>query len=396
MTKQLRLGNLHKALATLLLLCSLVWAQGPGHNYHNGRHHNEDWPDSLTTISVTGVAIIDTLMAHPRYFLESNFDDSVDYQLGFGPWWYEPASGATLPEDGDSVSIIGGLNDDMTPGLLVVFEINGLVWRDSTGAPPWSGGWVHHDANDTSWINCPTDSMDHLGFPPQSMMGMMWPDSLYCQFEEMDPDSMPGMTDSTMFEGYLCNFNTEMGGQMGNGMGMMNFDRSLHFQFHYIDSMLNQQRLDENSIQLLYLDDNFIWQPISDYDIDTDANLITVNSETVAEYYVLKVNSSTVGIDQSPAQLLPQTVEIETAFPNPFNPTATITYSLNETGSVAIQVFDLQGKLIISNQTLKSAGKHNFEWNAQNNFGQSVASGTYLIKVSSGNSNAIRMITLIR
>ncbi|NQU28700.1 MAG: T9SS type A sorting domain-containing protein [Candidatus Marinimicrobia bacterium] len=177
---------------------------------------------------------------------------------------------------------------------------------------------------------------------------------------------------------------------------MMNFDRNLHFQFHYADSMLNQQRLDENSIQLLYLDDNFIWQPITDYDIDTDANLLIVNSRTVAEYYVLKVNSSTVGVDQIPGQLLPQTVEIETAFPNPFNPTATITYSLNETGSVAIQVFDLQGKLIISNQTLKSAGKHNFEWNAQNNFGQSVASGTYLIKVSSGNSNAIRMITLIR
>ena len=387
---------MHKSIAILLLLSSLVWSQGPGHNYHNSRHHNEDWPDSLTVVSISGTVLVDSLTMNPWYYLETNDDDSSDYRLGFGPGWYEPSSGAVRPEDGDSISIIGGLNNDMTPAMLVVFEINGLVWRDSIGAPPWSGGWVHHDANDTTWIYCPTDSMVHLGFPPQSMLGMMWPDSLYCQFEEMDPDSMPGITDSTIFEGYSCNFNTEMGRQMGNGMGMMNFDRNLHFQFHYADSMLNHLRLDESTIHLLYLDDNYLWQPITDYNIDTDANLITVNSGNVAEYYVLKVNSGTVGVDQSPVQLLPQTVEIETAFPNPFNPSATITYSLQEAGSVAIQVFDLQGKLITSIQAFESAGKHNFKWNAQNNFGQIVASGTYLIKVTSGNSSAIRMITLVR
>ncbi len=399
-TKQIQSGNLHKLLATLLLLSSLVWAQGSGHNYHNGRHHNEDWPDSLTTISVTGVVSLDTMMAHSRYFLESNFDDSVDYQLGFGPWWYEPVSGAVRPDEGDTVAIVGGLNDQMIPSLVVVYEIEGLTWRDSTGAPPWSGGWVHHNANDTTWIYCPTDSMDHLGFPAQSMMGMMWPDSLYCQFEEMDPDSMPGMTDSTMFEGYSCNFNTEMGGHMGSGMGsgMMDFDRSLHIQFHY-DNQMNGMDLDEETIRLYYLDENDNWQEVTTIIVDTDANTVIINDNNVARYYVLKAFPTTVGTDNEvdAVSLLPQSIALESIYPNPFNPQATIRYDVAQAGNVQMQIFDLQGKLVrdlFSGR--QNRGKHTINWDAKNNLGQSVASGTYLIKVSSGNSSAIRLITLVR
>ncbi|MBC8403140.1 MAG: T9SS type A sorting domain-containing protein [Candidatus Marinimicrobia bacterium] len=396
--RRIRIRNMLISLATLLLLSSFVWAQGPGHNYHNGRHHNEDWPDSLTVVSVSGTVVVDTLMMNPWYYLDTNNDDSSDYRLGFGPWWYEPASGAVRPNTGNIVNIIGGLNDSMIPAMLVVFEINGLVWRDSTGAPPWSGGWVHHDASDTTWIYCPTDSMDHLGFPPQSMLGMMWPDSLYCQFEEMDPDSIPGMTDSTMFEGYSCNFNTEMGGHMGSGMGMMNFNRSLHFQFHYDDQM-NGMDLDEGTIQLFYLDETDNWQEVTTAIIDTDANTVIVDDINVARYYALKAFPTTVSIDNEvdAFSLLPQSIALESIYPNPFNPQATIRYDVARAGNVQAQIFDLQGKLVrdlFSGR--QNQGKHTINWDAKNNLGQSVASGTYLIKVSSGNSSAIRMITLVR
>lgn len=188
-----------------LLVSSFILAQGYDHNNHNGRNHYEDWPDSLNIISVNGTVSIDDLMMHPMYYLETDGNDSTDYILGFGPWWFEPASGAVRPSEGDAVAITGGLYNTMTPAMLVVFEINGLTWRDSTDAPPWSGGWVHSNASDTTWVFCPTDSLDHIGFPPQSMngmmgnMGMTWPDSIYCQFEEMNVDSLPGLTDAGMF-----------------------------------------------------------------------------------------------------------------------------------------------------------------------------------------------------
>lgn len=66
-------------------------------------------------------------MMMPMHYLETDGNDSTDYILGFGPWWYEPESGAVRPSEGDVVSIMGGLNDFMIPAMLVVFEINGLA-----------------------------------------------------------------------------------------------------------------------------------------------------------------------------------------------------------------------------------------------------------------------------
>ena len=232
-----------------LLISSFMLAQGYDHNDHNGRNHYEDWPDSLSVISVNGTVSVDSSMMMSMYYLETDGNDSLDYILGFGPWWYEPVSGAVRPSEDDVVSITGGVNDLMVPSILVVFEINGLVWRDSNDSPPWSGGWIHSNASDTTWVFCPTDSLDHVGFSPQGMNGMMgnmgmnWPDSIYCQFEEMNVDSLPGLTDANMFEGYVCNFNNDVGEHMmmgqGNGQGMMGFNRSVNFQFHYNENNLN-------------------------------------------------------------------------------------------------------------------------------------------------------------
>lgn len=43
-----------KLLLIGLLFSSYVLAQGHDHNNHNGRNHYEDWPDSLSVISVNG------------------------------------------------------------------------------------------------------------------------------------------------------------------------------------------------------------------------------------------------------------------------------------------------------------------------------------------------------
>lgn len=346
-------------------------------------------------------------MMMPMHYLETDGNDSTDYILGFGPWWYEPESGAVRPSEGDVVSIMGGLNNFMIPAMLVVFEINGLTWHDSTDAPPWSGGWIHSNASDTTWIYCPTDSLDHIRFPPQGMngmmgnMGMVWPDSIYCQFEEMNVDSLPGLTDANMFEGYVCNFNNDMGEHMmmgqGAGQGMMGFNRSINFQFHYDENNLNTLGLDESSIQLFYMDEQGNWQEETNATLDITTNTIHLENSEVAEYYALKTSAIKVGVEDDGLTAVPQAINIETVYPNPFNPQVTIQYISSQFGKVQIQVFDLQGRLVKNLfNGLQEQGSYTVSWDGTSNLGQIVTSGIYLLKVSTGSSIALKKLTFLR
>ncbi|NUM74644.1 hypothetical protein HUU40_09800, partial [candidate division KSB1 bacterium] len=191
------------AAIALTLICSVTaFAQGMGgHGWHNG-YHGMDWPDTLRTLTVSGTVRVDSLphagfmhnldYQQALYYLDINSDSKADHLLMFGPWWYQPNNGAKRPNNGDVVTITGGVMTNYTPSMLVVFTINGLKWRDRIGPPAWSGGWMHRNAMDSTRIYCPTDSSSWMHIPPGSIgMGMMWPDSIYCQFEWMHPDSLP-------------------------------------------------------------------------------------------------------------------------------------------------------------------------------------------------------------
>ena len=62
--------------------------------------------------------------------------------------------------------------------------------------------WVHKNASDTTIAPCWNDSLTTMMFPSGSMMGMMFPDSIYCRIDRMDMDSLVHPHDST-FIGWL-------------------------------------------------------------------------------------------------------------------------------------------------------------------------------------------------
>ncbi|MFO7896377.1 MAG: C25 family cysteine peptidase [Candidatus Cloacimonadales bacterium] len=71
-------------------------------------------------------------------------------------------------------------------------------------------------------------------------------------------------------------------------------------------------------------------------------------------------------------------------FPNPFNPTTTIAFSVqNDHDFVELEVFNIKGqsikKLAAANFT---AGRHNVVWSGQDRYNKQVASGIYLYKMS--------------
>ncbi|NQT63499.1 MAG: T9SS type A sorting domain-containing protein [Candidatus Marinimicrobia bacterium] len=390
------------ALYLVLLLgmtVGLSFAQGNDHDNHGGRHHGEDWPEGLEVIEVNGTAILDSLFWSHQYFLDTTLDGEADYQLGFGPWWYNPDNGAERPNNGDNVSILGGIieNDDMP--FLVVYRINDLFWRDSTGQPPWSGDWIHHGANDSLHVFCPTDSMSHLGFPPQSMMGMGFPDSLYCQFEEIDPDSMPGMHDSTHFAGFLCDFINPEGNHMGGGMGhsgMMNFNQEIQLQFHYDEVALEQAGLSEESITLWYMNADDQWVVASTSQIDQELNTVAISTDDIAPYYYLSA-PSLLNVDSNKESEFPDVFNVVSAFPNPFNPSINIDFVLEQTSNINFNIYDLKGRRIHQERFNSMAnGSHTITWTPGLHNADYLKSGVYIVELVAGETSKIQKVTYLK
>jgi hypothetical protein len=79
-------------------------------------------------------------------------------------------------------------------------------------------------------------------------------------------------------------------------------------------------------------------------------------------------------------------------YPNPFNPSTTISYSLNRDTRVKIEIFNLAGQRIAEPaDRIEPAGIHSLQWNAEN-----LSSGIYFCRMTAGDKNifhtALKMI----
>ena len=69
-------------------------------------------------------------------------------------------------------------------------------------------------------------------------------------------------------------------------------------------------------------------------------------------------------------------------YPNPFNPTTTIEFSIQNESQIELSVFNIKGqkiKNLVHNELLK--GSHSIIWNGDDETGKSVSSGVYLYKL---------------
>lgn len=81
------------------------------------------------------------------------------------------------------------------------------------------------------------------------------------------------------------------------------------------------------------------------------------------------------------------------AYPNPFNPSATVRYYLPERSVVSISVFDLLGREVQSlmSQSVQPEGFHSVSINGVN-----LPSGIYFIRLSAGSSARVSKLTLLK
>ena len=84
-------------------------------------------------------------------------------------------------------------------------------------------------------------------------------------------------------------------------------------------------------------------------------------------------------------------------FPNPFNPSTKIEWTIPSVGDLSIKVYNVQGELVKTLVDEYVDAKSGVEtWNGTNNAGGDVASGIYFYEVRSGNNVTVNKMALVK
>jgi hypothetical protein len=84
-------------------------------------------------------------------------------------------------------------------------------------------------------------------------------------------------------------------------------------------------------------------------------------------------------------------------YPNPFNPSTTISYSLPHKGLVSIKVFDSKGRLVrILETNVFNAGNHAVRWDGKDASGRTVSSGNYISQILFAGKSLSQKLILIK
>ena len=94
---------------------------------------------------------------------------------------------------------------------------------------------------------------------------------------------------------------------------------------------------------------------------------------------------------------IPPQAMISANYPNPFNPSTTIAFSIPKDANTKLCIYNIKGqkvKDIVTGDLLK--GFHKAVWDGRDNRNRSVGSGVYLIRLESGGKTSVRKVTLMK
>lgn len=85
-------------------------------------------------------------------------------------------------------------------------------------------------------------------------------------------------------------------------------------------------------------------------------------------------------------------------FPNPFNPSTTIVYELNQPGQITLSVFNVLGQNVVDLfDGSQPAGRYEFVWDGKDARGMAMNSGVYFYQLSfNGIARTSRVMTLLK
>ena len=121
-------------------------------------------------------------------------------------------------------------------------------------------------------------------------------------------------------------------------------------------------------------------------EVDIDNIQVTVADINGDALYLTHSNSGQV------YQTGPYTFELSALYPNPFNPSTEISFTLPMDNHVKLSAYDIQGHEVdIIFEGAQSVGKHSYTWNASD-----LSSGVYYIRLQSGSMATSQKAVLIK
>ncbi|MHB8580608.1 MAG: C25 family cysteine peptidase [Ignavibacteriaceae bacterium] len=106
----------------------------------------------------------------------------------------------------------------------------------------------------------------------------------------------------------------------------------------------------------------------------------------------LKLPLNTIALVDNGLKNIPNSYSLKQNFPNPFNPSTTISYSIPKAGFVTINVFDILGRevsMLVSEE--KQPGNYEIKFNGIN-----LSSGIYFYQMRTGNFDEVRKFVLMK
>ena len=107
----------------------------------------------------------------------------------------------------------------------------------------------------------------------------------------------------------------------------------------------------------------------------------------------------TAEVQNTPA--IPTAFKLEQNHPNPFNPSTTISYNIEQSGYVNLKVYDVMGRLVrtlVDNQYVSAGYETGYSvvWNGLDDHGQKASAGLYIYRLQSGAMSMTNKMILLK
>jgi hypothetical protein len=123
------------------------------------------------------------------------------------------------------------------------------------------------------------------------------------------------------------------------------------------------------------------------YDVSQD-KLVEMDSPEATAW----IGNNAMSVISMSDRILPTEISLGNAYPNPFNPSTTITYDISSDMNVNINVYDVRGRMVAELVNgMTDQGRYEVMWNADN-----YSTGIYFVQLVAGNTTKTQKLMLVK